>query len=157
MSTLCNLMLSLAVRRRDDRELEYQVGDPFVSEGLNFWPPWVDPLPTAMETYGTDGAGNVGGVISLQPMWDDRIRYGGSSNLPYRITGIVQDSGGNPVTNAVCSLFRTSDDAWMYDCVTTSGGQYDFGVTNTTTTYYIVAFDAGNNRQGVTANTLVGS
>lgn len=156
MSVLCNLMLSLAVRRRDDRELEYQIGDPVVSEGLNYWPPWVDPTPPNNFQW-IDGAGNVGGVISLATCWDDRVRYGGWSNFPYRITGIVQDSSGNPVTNAVCSLFRTSDDTWMYDCVSKDGGQYDFGVSDTATTYYVVAFDAGNQRQGATVQTLVGS
>lgn len=155
MSVLISALQSIAKRRTDDRELEYQVGDPIVSEGLNYWPPWVDPLPNTMATYGTDGAGNVGGVCSLQPMWDDRIRYGGWSNFPYRITGIVQDSNGNPVSNAVCSLFRTSDDQWMYDSVSKDGGQYDFGVSDTTTTYYIVAFSGST--QGVTVNTLVGA
>jgi hypothetical protein len=156
MSTLVNIMLSVALRRKDDRELEYQIGDPVVSEGLNYWPPWTDPM-LGQNFQILDGAGGVGGVLALATCWDDRIRYGGWSNLPYRITGIVQDAGGNPITNAVCSLFRTSDDAWMYDTVSAAGGQYDFGVSDTTTTYYIVAFDFGNNRQGVTVNTLTGA
>jgi hypothetical protein len=148
-------LLSVAITRQDDRELEYQVGDPVVSEGLNFHPPWVDPIIFVGEMY--DGAGGVGGVITLSPVWDDRIRYGGYSNFPYRIRGVVNDSVGNPITNAVCSLFRTSDDAWMYDAVSQPpDGQYDFGVPDNVTTYYVVAFDLGGARQGVTVNTLTG-
>lgn len=154
MSHLVSRLLSIAITRQDDRELEYQVGDPYVSEGLWFWPPWTDPLPTLMDTWPVNGPSL---VTSIQPMYDDRIRYGGFSNFPYRITGIVVDSTSTPVSNAVCSLFRTSDDQWMYDCVSKDGGQYDFGVSDTTTTYYVVAFDTGNGRQGVTTNTLVGS
>jgi hypothetical protein len=157
MSTIINRALNQALRRMDDRELEYQVGDPFVSEGLNYWPPWTDPLPTAMASYAYDGAGQVGGVMSLQPMWDDRIRYGGWSNFPYRITGIAQDESGNPLSNTVLSLFRASDEAWMYDAVSKDGGQYDFGVSDTVTTYYIVAFNAGVGKQGVSVQTLTGS
>jgi hypothetical protein len=145
----------VALRRRDDRELEYQIGDPVVSEGLNYWPPWVDPQVFYAGTY--DGVGGVGGVLSLQPMWDDRIRYGGWSNFPYRITGIVQDSGGTPISNAVCSLFRTSDNQFMYSAVSKDGGQYDFGVDDTVTRYYIVAYRAGPDLEGTTSNQLVGS
>ena len=155
MSTLISALQSIAKRRTDDRELEYQIGDPYVSEGLSFHPPLLDPTPFCNAQI-VDGAGNVGGVISLVAMWDDRIRFGGASNFPYRITGIVQDSGGNPITNATCSLFRTVDDAWMYDCITAAGGQYDFGVNDTVTTYYVVAFGPGST-QGVTVNTLVGA
>ena len=157
MSTLCSLLLSVALRRRDDRELEYQIGDPVVSEGLNYWPPWTDPM-FGQNFQMIDGAGGASrNLLDLATCWDDRIRYGGWSNFPYRITGIVQDSGGNPISNAVCSLFRTADDAWQYDCVSKDGGQYDFGVPDTTTNYYIVAYRAGPDIEGTTSNQLTGS
>jgi hypothetical protein len=155
LSHLVSRLLSIALVRQDDRELECQIGDPVVSEELSFHAPWIDPQPYMAEMF--DGAGGVGGVISLPPTWDDRVRYGGYSNFPYLITGIVQDSGANPISNAVCSLFRTSDDQWMYDAVSKDGGQYDFGVSDTVTTYYIVAYRAGPDIEGTTVNTLVGS
>lgn len=157
MSTVINIALSMALRRKDDRELEYEIGDPFVSEGFWYHPPWGDPTPcNGSDTF--DGAGNVGGVISRQPVWDDRIRYGGWSNFPYRISGVAVDESGNPLTNSVLSLFRTVDDVWMYDSVSQPpDGQYDFGVSDTVTTYYIVAFNVGTGKQGVTVNTLTGS
>jgi hypothetical protein len=157
VSVAIQLMLSVAIQRRDDRALEYvyAYGWPTMPEGYNYLPPLYDTFPADSSTF--DGAGGVGGVIGLQPVWDDRIRYGGYNNYPYRITGIVIDSNGDPVSNTTLSLFRTSDDAWIYDAVSGSGGQYDFGVSDTTTTYYIVAFNSGLGTQGVTVNTLVGS
>jgi hypothetical protein len=155
LSHLVSRLLSIALVRQDDRELEYRIGDPVVSEGLNFHPPWVDPQPFVADMF--DGAGGVGGVISLPPTWDDRVRYGGWSNFPYRITGIAIDVDGAPVSNATCSLFRTSDDQWMYDAVSKDGGQYDFGVSDTVTTYYIVAYRTGPDIEGTTVNTLTGS
>lgn len=156
MSLVINRALNQALRRWDDRELEYEIGDPFVSEGFWYHPPWGDPPPWGGKTF--DGAGGVGGVISQQQRWDDRIRYGGYSNFPYRISGVAVDEAGNPLTNTVLSLFRTVDDVWMYDSVSQPpDGQYDFGVSDTVTTYYIVAFNVGTGKQGVTVNTLTGS
>lgn len=155
MSHLVSRLLSIAITRQDDRELEYQIGNPVVSEGLSYHPPLVDPPVHWSEAF--DGAGGIGGIQSLSPCWDDRVRYGGWSNFPYRITGIIQDSDSNPISNAVVSLYRTSDDQWMYDCISKSGGQYDFGVSDMTTAYYIVAYRAGPDIMGTTVNTLTGS
>jgi hypothetical protein len=150
-----SLLLSVGLQRRDERVLDFLYGDPIQPEGVCFHPMIFDPPCTVGSSY--DGAGNVGGVLAKQPMWDDRIRYGGWSNLPYRITGIVTDESGNPISNTVLSLFRASDDTWMYDAVSKDGGQYDFGVTDNTTAYYIVAFNAGIGKQGVTVQTLTGA
>lgn len=157
MSHLESRLLSIAIVRRDDRELEYQIGSQTdIPEGLNYHPPWLDPQPLFVSEVFA-GTGGADGIQSLQPMWDDRVRYGGYNNLPYRITGVVQDSDGNPISNTVCSLFRTVDDQWMYDATSKDGGQYDFGVSDTTTQYYVVAFNIGLGKQGVTMSTLTGS
>ena len=71
------------------------------------------------------------------------------------ITGVTKDSTGAPLGNCVVHLFRTSDDALMYQ--TTSDGSGNFVFTCGLDSYYIVAYLPGSpDVAGVTLNTLQG-
>lgn len=82
----------------------------------------------------------------------------GELSYPYRIRGYTLDSNGAILGNVTLNLFRTSDNAWI--ATTTSdpaSGAYDFGVTDNTTAYFIVAYRPSPPVEGTTVNTLIGS
>lgn len=96
-------------------------------------------------------------------VWVEDIRNSGSTNRPYHITGYVKDNGGNPVSGATVNLVKVAsqnspfDDYIVDRQLSQEDGLYDFEVEDTTTLYYVEAFQASPAKAGMTSRTLVGA
>ena len=95
--------------------------------------------------------------------WADRFRFPGCGHAPFRIAGITKDTNGVAIGNAVCKLYRTSDDVLQQTTLSATTnetgnlGNYGFVVYDSTTTFYIVAYRKSPDIEGTTENTLTGS
>ena len=84
----------------------------------------------------------------------DNPKYGGRQNIVYRIQGITEDSGGNPLGNCIVKLFRTLDDSKQDQCISDAAGNYIL-YTPFPDAHYCVMFN-GPSLAGATVQTLVG-
>lgn len=166
MSYIDTNVLNIAYMRHDDRE--WWDAEPILTPPNEFtraravargtrvmqagpsqlwWPP--------SQIFGDETLGD----CSVMPpvMVDLRVDYTGNSGFPYRIRGLAIDVNGDGVGNAAMQLFRTSDDAFLYESRSVGpSGQYDLGVDTNSVTHYIVGYRTGPDIEGTTENTLTG-
>lgn len=81
-----------------------------------------------------------------------------------RISGFTRDAGGTIVGGCTVECYYTAANNWgpqdsaRQTVVSAADGSYSFGVPDTTTTYYLVAYKTGSpDSFGTTVNTLTGS
>lgn len=104
-----------------------------------------------------------GGAGFQDPMmgngWFDvnPVEYCGSAHWPYRIIGLAKDQYGNVKSGCRARLFRTSDDMLIAETTTKGDGEYAFGVSDNTTQYYVVIFQASPPLAGISVRTLTGA
>lgn len=73
------------------------------------------------------------------------------------ITGVTRDSAGAALGNCVVQLFRTVDDAIIYEGASDGSGNFSI-YAPVTGPFYLVAYKAGSpDVAGTTVNTLVGT
>ena len=75
----------------------------------------------------------------------------------FAIAGVSRDAQGNALASCAVLLYATGTDRLAAKVVSDSAGVFYFHVSDTTTTYYAVMFNAAGTLSGVTVNTLVGS
>ena len=144
---------------RPDRSLLVLYGYPPLSErdtrSMNTmwaWDPW-PRQPVDVDNGLDDGMWPDYTIVS----WLEEVTWAGGGDRVYRIQGTCKDAAGAVVANATLKLYRTSDDVLVATCTSNSDGFYAFGVEDTTTQYYIVAYRPSPAIEGTTVNTLVGS
>jgi hypothetical protein len=75
-----------------------------------------------------DGAGQFNLYYSDEDAWKypeyDDYKGGSRYSVLYKIQGITEDSGGNPLGGCVVKLFRTLDDSKQDQCVSDTVGNY---------------------------------
>ena len=82
----------------------------------------------------------------------DNPRYGNRQNVVYKIQGITEDSGGNPLGSCVVKLFRSLDDSKQDQCVSDPAGNYILYTPFTDSHYCVMFLDP--NLAGATIRTL---
>jgi len=164
MSQIVAQILSLALRRQDDRELDdaEPIGLPetFTRIRPSFVASYISSLGPSQLWWTRGmilGQNPEDAPVMPPPLFNDRVNVTGNSGHPFRIRGVTKNSGGTPVSNVNCHLFRTSDRAYLESSVSKAGGEYDLGTDNTTTQHFVVAYRPGPDIEGTTVNTLVGS
>lgn len=75
-----------------------------------------------------------------------------------RIIGVTRDSSGVALAACTVKLYRTIDDAFIYQTISDGSGNYIFDGVQQGFTYYVVAYLVGSpDTAGTTLNTLVGT
>jgi protocatechuate 3,4-dioxygenase beta subunit len=93
----------------------------------------------------------------LPPTYDLGIDFTGGHQLPYYIIGQCVDNVGAPVAGATVELWRAADEMLIQTQLSRADGTYAFGVTDTVTPYFVVAWRAAPAIGGITVRNLVGA
>lgn len=115
----------------------------------------IDPWPVRSGDIKGEGAQMF--PITNRVTWVEDIRNSGSNNAPYRIAGYVKNSVGVGVGNAVVNLCRSADDVIVDTQRSQPDGLYSFEVYDTTTPYYVEAYQLAPALAGMSVRTLVGA
>lgn len=80
-----------------------------------------------------------------------------SDYIQARITGITKDSAGAVLGTCSVKLFRTSDNAFLFETISDGSGNYSF-IIGEAGPFYVVSYKVGApDVAGTTLNTLVGT
>lgn len=115
----------------------------------NLWPqPSIlcgDPS-VSLALLGQDGSD----ISDFEPF---ALGYSGVSR-PWHFQGTIKDSGGTPVSGVMVHVYRDSDDLFISAVYSNTDGTYDIPVPNNTDTYYLRAYNGGNNQTGASIQGL---